>query len=80
MPCQAVELRPDVTRFQKTRSKDSFPFPFLPSHHLYLLHPVCCSPQSIMVAWKLPSLLLLSLGALNAFAAIDVSSPRLAEP
>jgi hypothetical protein len=29
-----------------------------------------------MVAWKLSSLLLLSLGALNAYAAIDVSSPR----
>lgn len=34
---------------------------------------------SIMVSWKLSSLLLLSLGALNAFAAIDVSSPRLDE-
>jgi hypothetical protein len=74
-----MELRPDVTRLQKTRSKDGFPIPFLPSHQLCLLHPVCYSPQSIMVAWKLSSLLLLSLGALNAFAAIDVSSPRLAE-
>ena len=37
------------------------------------------SSASIMVSWKLSSLLLLSLGALNAFAAIDVSSPRVRE-
>jgi hypothetical protein len=52
-------------------------FSFISLAHTFSLHPSRLSPAAFtMVAWKLSSLLLLSLRALSAHAAIDVSSPR----
>jgi len=52
-------------------------FPSLPSpHHSICIYPPPVLPlhASIMVAWKLSSLLLLALQALNVAAEIEVSS------